>query len=153
MQTTHPSGRSSGTDSRRAASAIHRTTTPMRIAGRTLAAFLSLFLLFDGAARVAGFAPYVEGTVQAGYPASYGVGIGTVLILCTALYLLPRTAVLGAILLTGYLGAAVATNLRTGLPFAFPLIFGVLVWGALYLLDGRVREMIPLRRQTGPGLG
>lgn len=107
---------------------------------------LSLFLLFDGAARVVGFAPYAEGTVQAGYPESYGVGIGALLIVATTLYLLPPTAVLGAILLTGYLGAAVASNLRVGLSFTFPLVFGILVWGALYLLDGRVRALIPVKR-------
>lgn len=146
MQTTLSAHR--GADrGRHAAAGTSSVTTPrMRIIGRTLMGFLSLFLLFDGGARAVGFAPYVEGTVQAGYPASYGVGIGVLLIVPTALYLLPRTAVLGAILLTGYLGAAVASNLRVGLSFVFPLVFGMLVWGALYLLDGRLREMIPVRR-------
>ena len=146
MQTTLSSGRSGGIDGLHATGALSASTRRMRVAGRTVMWLVALFLLFDGAARVAGFAPYVEGTVQAGYPASYGSGIGALLIISTVLYLVPRTAPLGAILLTGYLGAAVASNLRVGLPFAFPLVFGILVWGALYLLDERLREIIPVRR-------
>jgi hypothetical protein len=118
----------------------------MRVTGWTLTAFLSLFLLADGALRIAGFAPYVEGTVQAGYPESMAPGIGLALLVPTLLYLLPRTSVLGAILLTGYLGGAVATNLRLGMPLAFPVAFGVLVWAALYLRVGPLRELVPLRR-------
>jgi hypothetical protein len=128
--------------------AAHPQASPKWMArtGRILQGFLALFLLFDGGARVVGFAPYVEGTVQAGYPASFGVGIGLTLIVATLLYLAPRTAVLGAILLTGYLGGATATHLRLQVSFVFPLAFGVLVWGALFLLDARIRGLLPLRR-------
>jgi hypothetical protein len=72
-----------------------------------------------------------------------------VLITCTVLYVIPQTSVLGAILLTGYLGGAVATHVRVGagaFPIVFPIIFGVLVWGGMLLRDGRLRELIPLRR-------
>ena len=94
-----------------------------------------------------------ETTVQLGYPESVILGLGIVLLACTALYLIPRTAVLGAILLTGYLGGAVATHVRVGAsPFEilFPVIFGALLWGGLFLRDERLRELIPLRTQPRP---
>lgn len=119
--------------------------------GRVLSGLLGLFLLFDGVARLVGFAPYVEGTVTAGYPESFAPGIGFVLIVGTLLYLAPRTAILGAILLTGYLGGAVASHLRVGQPLLFPVLFGALLWGALYLVDPRLRELVPLRRVVPPG--
>jgi hypothetical protein len=71
-----------------------------------------------------------------------------ILITCTLLYIIPRTSVLGAILLTGYLGGAVASHLRVGsgaFPIVFPIIFGALVWGGLFLRDGRLRALIPMR--------
>ncbi|HEX8390786.1 MAG TPA: DoxX family protein [Longimicrobium sp.] len=118
----------------------------MLVTGRVLTGLVAVFLLMDGALRVIGFAPYVEGTVQAGYAESLAPGIGLALLVPTLLYLVPRTSILGAILLTGYLGGATATNLRVGMPIAFPLAFGILVWAALYLRDGRLRGMIPVRR-------
>lgn len=118
----------------------------MRVAGRVLTGLVAAFLLMDGALRIIGLAPYVEGTVQAGYPESMAPGIGLALLVPTLLYLVPRTSILGAILLTGYLGGATATNLRLGMPLAFPLVFGILVWAALYLRDNRLRGMIPVRR-------
>lgn len=117
----------------------------MLVTGRVLTGLVAAFLLMDGALRIIGFAPYVDGTVQAGYPQSFAPGIGLALLVPTLLYLVPRTSVLGAILLTGYLGGATATNLRLGMPLAFPLVFGILVWAALYLRDGRLRGMIPVR--------
>lgn len=120
--------------------------TPSRVrAGTIMAALAILFLLFDGAARMAHFGPYVEGTVRAGFAAQDGVWIGLLLVLSTLLYAVPRTAFVGAILLTAYLGAATATNLRVGDPFIFPVIFGVWVWAALYLRDARVAAIV------GPG--
>jgi hypothetical protein len=92
----------------------------------------------------------VEATVQLGYPETIIIPLGIVLTACTVLYLIPRTAVLGAILLTGYLGGAVATHVRLGqgiFPATFPVIMGVLVWGGLWLRDNSVRSLIPLRRQ------
>ena len=95
-------------------------------------------------------APVVEGTVQLGYPESVLLGLGIVLLACTVLYVIPRTAILGAILLTGYLGGAVATHVRVGNPLfthvLFPVYLGVLIWGGLYLRDERLRALIPLRR-------
>jgi hypothetical protein len=103
-----------------------------------------LFLLIDGAMKLVKPAPVVEATVGLGYPESVIVPIGVVLIVCTILYLIPRTSVLGAILLTGYLGGAVATHVRTGeslFSIIFPVIFGVLLWLGLYLRDSRLRAL------------
>ena len=95
-------------------------------------------------------APVVEGTVQLGYPESVLLGLGIVLLTCTVLYMIPRTAILGAILLTGYLGGAIATHVRVGSPLfshtLFPVYVALLIWGGLYLRDDRLRSLIPLRR-------
>lgn len=115
-------------------------------AGRVVSGFIALFLLFDGGARVAHFAPYIDGLVQAGYPAHLGTPIGAALIVSTLLYLVPPTAPLGAILLTGYLGGATATQVRLEDPwYLFPVAFGVLVWLGLYLRDRTLRSLLPLR--------
>lgn len=108
----------------------------------------ALFLLFDGAMKL--FKPpfVVEATVKLGYPESTIVGIGVVLLVSTVLYLVPRTAILGAVLLTGYLGGAVATHVRVeaGLfDIVFPVFFGALLWGGLWLRDRRLQELLPLR--------
>jgi hypothetical protein len=90
----------------------------------------------------------VEATVQLGYPESVILGLGIVLITCTVLYIIPPTSVLGAILLTGYLGGAVATHVRVGeglFPVLFPVIVGVLIWGGLWLRDERLGALVPLR--------
>lgn len=86
--------------------------------GRAISGFVSLFLLFDGAARLVRFGPYVEGTVKFGYPEHLASPIGLVLVAATLLYVIPRTAVLGAILLTGYLGGATASHVRVEDPFS-----------------------------------
>ena len=114
-------------------------------AGRILSALPALFLLLDGIAKLVKPAAVVEATVQLGYPESVIVGLGVVLVACTILYLIPRTAVLGAILLTGYLGGAVATHVRVGGPLfsiLMPVILGVMLWGGLYLRDERVRSLV-----------
>ena len=113
-----------------------------RAAVRILAALVALFLLFDGGARLVGFAPYVRGTIESGYGAEQAPVIGLALLVPMVLYLIPRTAALGAVLVTGYLGGAVATNLRltNGSPwFAFPILLGALLWLDLCLRDARVR--------------
>jgi len=120
--------------------------TRTRIASWVLSGFLSLFLIVDGLARVAKVDVYVEGLVKAGYPESTGPWIGLVLVACTVVYLVPRTVVLGAILLTGYLGGAVATHVRMEESFVFAFAFGVLIWGALYLRDVDVRALVGVRR-------
>jgi hypothetical protein len=125
------------------------TVTRKRVwVGRILSWLAALFLLFDGVTKLFKPAFVVEATVQLGYPERVIVGIGVVLVLCTVLYLIPRTAVLGAILVTGYLGGAVATHVRaerSWFEIVFPIIFGVLVWAGLVLRDERLRALIPLR--------
>ena len=116
--------------------------------GRILSALPALFLLFDGTAKLFKPAPVIQGTIQLGYPESVIVGLGIVLLASTLLYIIPRTAVLGAILLTGYLGGAVATHVRAGtgwFTILFPVFFGALLWSGLYLRDARLRALIPLR--------
>lgn len=117
--------------------------------GWILTALPALFLLADGIAKLVKPAPVVEGTIRLGYPESVIIGLGVVLITSTLLYLIPQTSILGAILLTGYLGGAVATHVRVGDPLfshvLFPVYVGVLVWGGLYLRDVRLRTLIPLR--------
>jgi DoxX-like family len=134
---------------------VSNYTTPisgkMLWAGRILSGLPSLFLLVDGALKLVKPAPVVvaEATARLGYPESVILPIGIVLLGCTILYLIPRTAVLGVILLTGYLGGAVATHVRVGeswFSIVFPVILGVLIWGGLYLRDVRLRGLIPLRR-------
>ena len=93
--------------------------------------------------------PVVKATVELGYPESVIMTIGIVLLVCVILYVIPRTSVLGAILLTGYLGGAIATHVRVGNPLfshiLFPVYLAVLVWGGLFLRDPRLRALIPLR--------
>ena len=117
-------------------------------ASRIMSGFPALFLLADGGMKL--FKPrfVVEATTQLGYPESVIVGLGVVLLASTVLYLVPRTAVLGAILLTGYLGGAVATHVRvlaSWFDILFPVLFGALLWGGLWLRDRRLQELLPLR--------
>jgi hypothetical protein len=113
--------------------------------GRIISALVVLFLLFDSAIKVLKLAAAVDGTVQAGYPASVVRPIGIVLLACVVLYVNPRTSILGAILLTGYLGGATATMVRLSNPWLwFPVGIGVLAWLGLFLRDERLRSLIPL---------
>ncbi len=114
--------------------------------GRVLSALLAFLLLFDAVGKLMRLVPVVEGTVRLGYPESLVLGIGLVELACAVVYAIPRSSILGAILLTGYLGGATATHVRIGDPFLFPIVFGVLVWGALFLREGRLRALMPLRR-------
>ncbi len=117
--------------------------------GCTLTTLPVLFLLFDAAAKIVKAAVVVEGTRQLGYPESTIVGIGLTLLVCTVLYAIPRTSMLGAILLTGYLGGAVATHVRVENPLfshvLFPIYLGFFIWGGLFLRDERLRALLPLR--------
>ena len=119
-------------------------------AGIILTALPVLFLLFDSAIHLMVIPPVVESFTQLGYPVSTARALGVIELVCIALYLIPRTSVLGAVLLTGYLGGAVATNLRVGSPLfshtLFPVYVGVLARGGLFLRDKRVRALIPVRR-------
>jgi hypothetical protein len=117
--------------------------------GRIISALPVLFLLVDGVMKLIKPAVVVEATVKLGYPETVILPLGIVLLACTVLYVIPRTSVLGAILLTGYLGGAVATHVRVGeglFSIVFPIIFGVLIWGGLYLRDEQLRALIPLRK-------
>jgi hypothetical protein len=116
--------------------------------GLVLSALAVLFLIFDGVIKVLVIAPVVESFDMIGYPASLAVGIGLLELACIAVYLVPRSAIIGAVLLTGYLGGAIASHVRVGSPvfsLVFPLIIGALLWGGLYLRDGRVRALIEPR--------
>ena len=116
--------------------------------GRVISGLAALFLLLDGVMKLMKPSFVVEATVQLGYQESVIVPLGVVLTASALLYLIPRTSVLGAILLTGYLGGAVATHVRVGAGWfetLFPVIFGALVWGGLFLRDTRVRMLVPWR--------
>ena len=117
-------------------------------AGIVLSGLPALFLLFDAVMKLIKPEPVVKGTMELGYAEGVIVPLGLVLLTSTIIYLVPRTAVLGAILLTGYLGGAVATHVRAGqgaFEILFPVVFGILLWGGLVLRDRRLRELIPLR--------
>jgi hypothetical protein len=117
--------------------------------GRIISILPALFLLLDGIMKLVKPALVVEANVKLGYPENVILPLGIVLTICTVLYLIPHSAVLGAILLTGYLGGAVATHVRVGeglFPISFPIILCILIWGGLYLRDARVRALIPLRQ-------
>lgn len=114
-------------------------------AGRIISALAVLFLVFDGVTKALRIPAVIEANAQLGYPAGQVAGIGILLLVCTAVYVIPQTAFLGAVLLTGYLGGAVATHVRVGsglFPIVFTLVFGVLVWLGLYLRDQRLRKFL-----------
>ena len=113
-----------------------------------LTGFIGLFLFVDGAARLAGFAPYVEGTTRFGYAAWLAPWIGVTLAVSSILMVIPRTAVLGLILVTGYLGGATATQVRALDPwFLFPIALGALAWLGLYLREPRLRALVPVKTE------
>ena len=120
-------------------------------AGRIISVIPVLMLLFSGVMKLVKPAAVVEGFTQLGYAESVAVGLGILELACTVVYLIPRTAVLGAILLTGYLGGATATHVRVGQPFFIPVALGVLVWLGLFLRDERVRALLPLRSAPSAG--
>jgi DoxX-like protein len=126
-----------------------RRLVPRVRAGQVLSGIVVLFLLLDAGMKLARMPPAVETTVALGYPAQAVVPLGVVLLAITLHYAWPRTAVLGAILLTGYLGGAVATHVRVGSPIFTHMLFGIYVglvmWGGLYLREERLRALLPLR--------
>lgn len=121
-----------------------------RTAGRVCTAFVALFLAFDTALKVLRLGPAVEGTTALGYPADSVQWIGTLELVCLVLYVVPRTSVLGGLLLTGYLGGAIATHVRISSPMLthtlFPVYVALLLWAGLYLRETRLRDLVPLRR-------
>jgi hypothetical protein len=115
--------------------------------GRVLTTLITLFMLLDGVFKLIKPQPVVEATTKLGYPASVILPLGVTLIACTILYAIPRTAVLGAILLTGYLGGAVATHVRVGASdWIYAVVFGVVAWLGIYLRDAKLRTLVPIRQ-------
>jgi hypothetical protein len=120
-------------------------STKMLWAGWGMSALPVLLLTISGVMKVVKPAPVAEGFVNLGYPESLALAIGIVELTSTLLYVIPRTSVLGAILLTGYLGGATASHVRIGEPFIMAIGLGILVWGGLYLRDERLHALVPLR--------
>lgn len=114
--------------------------------GRILSVLPALLLLFSATMKLMHGPQIVEGFAKFGFKEGVIAGIGVTEILCTLLYAIPQTSVLGAILLTGYLGGAVVTHLRIGESFGPPVLVGVLLWAGLFLRDRRLRALLPLRR-------
>ncbi|MHC1763056.1 MAG: DoxX family protein [Verrucomicrobiia bacterium] len=113
--------------------------------GRIISAVPVVMLLLSAAVKFAKPPSVVEGFAHLGLPERLALDLGVLELLCTVLYVFPRTAVLGAILLTGYLGGAILAHLRVGDAFIGPIAFGVMVWAGLFLRDTRLRTLIPLR--------
>jgi hypothetical protein len=112
------------------------------ITGWILSGLCILFFLFDSCIKLARAPFAIDATVQLGYHESVLVPLGVVLLTCTVLYTIPRTAVWGALLLTAYLGGATATHVRVGQPFVFPIIFGIIAWAGLTLRNPRVADLL-----------
>lgn len=116
-------------------------------AGRIITGLAVLFLLLDGVMKLFKPKPVIDATVRLGFSESVIIPIGIVLVICTVVYVIPQTSVLGAILLTGYLGGAVATQVRAGegaFPIVFPIIMGTLLWLGLYLRNSSLRVLVPI---------
>jgi hypothetical protein len=126
-----------------------RQSAAARWGGRLLTGIPVAFLVLDGAMKLANVKAVADAMPQLGWPAALAAPLGIILLTCVAAYLIPQTAVLGAILLTGYLGGAVATHVRVGNPLfshvLFPTYIGAMIWGGLFLRDARVRALIPFR--------
>jgi hypothetical protein len=134
------------------ASSPHGSSAPKRstTAGHVLTALVVLFLIFDTVVKVLQLPAAIQGTTKLAYPAGTVLPIGIIELVCLVLYLAPRTAVLGALLLTGYLGGAIATHVRIGSPLfshiLFPIYVALMLWGGPYLREPRLRELLPFRR-------
>jgi hypothetical protein len=118
-----------------------------KIAGWVVSGLIAAFMILDGGMKLAKPAPVVEAFARTGWPMDLSVTLGVILLGCTVLYLTPKTSVLGAILLTGYLGGAVATNLRLHNPAFntwFPVVFGVLAWIGVWLRERKVGQVFPV---------
>jgi hypothetical protein len=117
---------------------------------RIMIAVPVLFMLIDGITKLMMIPPVMEASKRLGFQPNIIPVIGIILLVCTIFYLIPRTSILGAVLLTGYLGGAVVTNLRIESPLfsntLFPVYFGILIWGGLYLKDSRLSNIFPLRK-------
>jgi len=124
--------------------------------GRILSGLAVLFMLMDGVMKLFKPSFVVQASAQLGYPESTLFGIGLALVVSTVIYVIPRTSILGAILLTGYLGGAIASNVRAEAPvfnLVFPLVFACFVWCGLWLRDDRLRSLLPVDRALSPVQG
>lgn len=124
---------------------VNRATATVSWPGRILSALVVAFIVFDGIIHVAKPTPVVEAFAQLGYPLRLSVGLGVLELVFTLLYAIPRTAFVGALLLTAYLGGAIATQLRVDagwFPTIFPVIVAALLWTGLALRDPRVRALV-----------
>ena len=119
-------------------------------AGYVLTGLAALFLVFDISLKLLTLAPAIQATKELGYKEGVVFPLGVVLLVCLVLYLVPATSVFGAVLLTGYLGGAIATHVRVGNPLfshvLFPVYLALFIWGGLYLREPRLRELLPLVR-------
>lgn len=124
-------------------------TTKQVWTGRVFSGIAVAFMIFDGAIKFSGIKAVADSLAQLGLPADIAPTLGVIGLACTLLYAIPRTAVFGAVLLTGYLGGAIAINLRVGLPLfshiLFPIYLSLFIWGGLWFRDERVRALIPMR--------
>ena len=118
--------------------------------GRIMSGIAIVFMLFDSITKILRVDEVVKASAQFGYPVNLLSAIGVILLVCLIAYVIPRTSILGALLITGYLGGAVEANLRIGAPLfsnaLFPVYFAILVWGGLFLREERVRSLFSLRR-------
>jgi hypothetical protein len=129
--------------------AEHRSARTAANVGDICSGLAAIFLAFDTILKVSRLGPAVEGTIALGYPAGTVHWIGIIELVCLVLYLVPRTSVLGCLLLTGYLGGAIATHVRISSPLfthtLFPVYVALVLWGGLYLREKRLRALVPLR--------
>ena len=124
----------------------HPASKAMIWVGWVLTVLPSLMLVMSGSMKLLKSDEFLKGFEHLGYPEHLALILGVVELTCTLLYLIPRTAVLGAILLTGYLGGAVATHARLlETQFIAPVILGMVIWGGLYLRDARIQALVPIR--------
>ena len=132
--------------------AVHTTPAVTKKAlwtGYLLSAVPVLLFLFSAVMKLIKPAALVEEFERLGLAENLALGLGILELVCTAVYAIPKTSVLGAILLTGYLGGATVTHLRVGDPYFMPVVVGIVLWGGLFLRDPRLRALIPLRSGRG----
>ena len=117
--------------------------------GRVISGLAALLFLFSAAMKLKGGPELAEGMAHLGLPESMVMPLAILEISCVAIYLIPATSVLGAILLAGYVGGAICTHWRAGDPFVVQIVLGLFVWLGLYLREPRLKDLIPLRRASG----
>ncbi len=131
------------------ADSTSKISKPRLWTGRVLTALAGLFMLFDAVGKLVMPPPVVDAFHRLGFPTSLGAGIGILLLVSTVLYLIPRTTVLGAVLISAFLGGAVAIQIRAGSPTfetIFPVLFAILAWAGVYLREPRLGALLPLRK-------